>query len=203
MGKIMILNGSPRAPKSNSRRYAEIFSGYCGDVQTEYFNINRRNHAEICGRIDGFTDIVLVFPLYADALPVGLLDFLKTLESMPPVSRPTVSVMINCGFFEYQQNALAVRMLRLFCAQNGYPVGSVLMIGSGEAILDSPFRFVARRGIRRFARSVLSGRYGEYHLTMPLPKRLFVMASTVYWSNYGKRHGITKSQMETMEIEGQ
>ena len=24
MGKILILNGSPRAPKSNSKRYAEI-----------------------------------------------------------------------------------------------------------------------------------------------------------------------------------
>lgn len=204
IGKIMIINGSPRAPKSNSKRYAEIFAGYCGSTPAEYFNLTRRNHAELCGRMAEFTDIVLVFPLYADSLPVGLLDFLKTMESMQPASRPVISVMINCGFFEYQQNDLAVEMIRLFCRKNGYRFGSVLKIGSGEAILDIPgFRLLVKRKIRRFAASVLASGYGEFHVTMPLPKRLFVMASTIYWSNYGKKYGVTKSQMKTMEIEGQ
>ena len=46
MGKIMILNGSPRAPKSNSKRYASLFAAVC-PLETEYFNITKTNHLEL------------------------------------------------------------------------------------------------------------------------------------------------------------
>ena len=74
----MIINGSPRAPKSNSRRYAEIFARYC-PVETDYFNLTKRNHRELCELMGRYTDVLFVFPLYADALPVGFLEFLKVL----------------------------------------------------------------------------------------------------------------------------
>lgn len=155
--KIVLLNGSPRAPKSNSRRYAAIFREHC-PVAADYFEITRRNHAMLCSKMDEYTDVVLVFPLYADSLPVSLLDFLKSLEAARSERRPTVSVMINCGFLEYEQNMVAVDMVRLFCRRNGYPFGSVLMIGGGEAILDTPFRLLAGRRIAAFARAVAEGR---------------------------------------------
>ncbi len=28
MGRVIIINGSPRAPRSNSKEYGEIFSSY-------------------------------------------------------------------------------------------------------------------------------------------------------------------------------
>ena len=87
MGRVMILNGSPRAPKSNSKRYAEIFSKYCEDG-ADYFAISKNNHPEICARLSNYTDMLLVFPLYADSLPVGLLNFLKYLEDFPPEKKP-------------------------------------------------------------------------------------------------------------------
>ena len=107
----MIINGSPRAPKSNSRRYAEIFARYC-PVETDYFNLTKRNHRELCELMGRYTDVLFVFPLYADALPVGFLEFLKVLEANPPVRRPVISILINCGFLEYTQNEIAMQMLR-------------------------------------------------------------------------------------------
>ena len=196
----MILNGSPRAPKSNSKRYAAIFEKYCS-ADTDYFNITRNNHLDLCARMGDYDDVLFVFPLYADSLPVGLLNFLKTLEANPPASKPTVSILINCGFFEYSQNDLAVRMMRLFCRRNGYRIGSVLRLGSGEAMLDTPFKFVATYMIRRLARSVASGRYRSFRATMPITKGMFLMASTIYWTRYGKRFGVSKEQMQTMRIE--
>ena len=112
-----------------------------------------------------------------------------------------MSVLINCGFLEPQQNEIAVEMMRLFCRQNGYPFGSVLAIGSGEAILDSPFRFLAARKIKRFAQSIARGTPQTFSVTMPLTKKWFVAASTSYWVKYGKRRGTTKEQMQTMQIE--
>lgn len=203
MGKIMILNGSPRAPKSNSKRYAKIFADYM-TMECDYVELTSKNHSDICSKIGEYTDVLIVFPLYADALPVGLLDFFKTLEANPPLaSKPVISIFVNCGFLEYTQNEVAVMMIKLFCQQNNYKVGSIFMLGSGEAILDTPFRFMVTMAIKRLSKSVVNKSYKEFHLSMPLTKRLFILASNVYWTNYGKKNGIDKKQMQTMEIEGQ
>lgn len=202
MGGILILNGSPRAARSNSKRYAAMLEERCG-CETAYLPISKTNHQALCGKLGEVSDVVLVFPLYADGIPVTLLNFLKALERHPPKHRPTVSVLINCGFLECRQNDVAVEMVRLFCRQNGYRFGSVLKIGSGEAIWDTPFRLLVARKIRRFAASLMRGAYGTWQVTMPLSPRLFLRASTAYWTKYGERNGVTGAQMETMEIEGQ
>ena len=105
MGKVLILNGSPRAPKSNSRRYAEIFSTAC-KLPSDYFNISKTNHAALCQKMSEYSDVLLVFPLYADSLPVGLLNFLKYLEANPLERKPVVSVLINCGFWNTTKTIL-------------------------------------------------------------------------------------------------
>lgn len=200
MEKLVILNGSPRAPKSNSKRYAELFlSHWKGDAES--FNLVRGDHRLICEKVGQASQVLLVFPLYADGIPTCLLDFLKELEQAELPNRPVVSVLINCGFLEPQQNDVAVEMVRLFCSRNGYPMGSVLKIGSGEAILDSPFRFLAERKIRKLAGSMARGENRTFSVTMPLSRGMFVSASTRYWVHYGKRRGVTREQMETMEIE--
>lgn len=200
MGKIMILNGSPRAPRSNSRHYAELFGAVCPD-ETAYFAITRSNHPELRRAMGEYSHVLLVFPLYADSLPVTLLNFLKSLEQMPPVRRPTVSVLINCGFLEPEQNDVAVEMVRLFCQEHGYPFGSVLRIGGGEAILSTPFRFLVRRKVRLLARAIVRQTPCSLSVTMPLPKRLFLRASTSYWTAYGRKNGISPAQMAHMGIE--
>lgn len=91
--------------------------------------------------------------------------------------------------------------MQLFCNKNGYTVGSVLMLGSGEAILDTPFSFIARRNIRKLAKSIGTKKYTKISATMPLTKQLFKLAATVYWTQYGKKFGTTKKQMQTMSIE--
>lgn len=80
MAGILILNGSPRAPRSNSKRYAALFMNRC---------------KVLCEKMNDVSDVLLVFPLYADGLPVTLLDFLKTLETCPPERKPVISMLIN------------------------------------------------------------------------------------------------------------
>lgn len=200
MGKIMILNGSPRAPKSNSKQYSEIFSRYSIHL-CDYFNISRSNHAELISKMKNYTDVLLVFPLYADSLPVGMLNFLKSLENNPPSRKPVISILINCGFLEYEQNDVAIRMLKYFCRKNEYSIGSILMLGSGEAILATPFKYVAVKAIKRLALSVDKQDYREIKATMPLSKWLFKLAAEVYWTRYGKRFGISGKEMRSMAIE--
>lgn len=201
MAGILILNGSPRAPRSNSKRYAALFMNRC-KMQCEYQNITRTNHAALCEKMNDVSDVLLVFPLYADGLPVTLLDFLKTLETCPPERKPVISMLINCGFFEHHQNDVAVRMVELFCRQNGYRFGSVLKIASGEAILDTPFCGLVKRKLEQLAAAIVQGKARVLHVSMPLTRGMFVRASTRYWVSYGKKNGVSREQMAVMEIEG-
>lgn len=147
MVKLLIINGSPRAPRSNSRRYAELFQArWKGEAR--YAALTAKTHAELAAAAADCTDLLLVFPLYADGLPAPLLRFLEFLEGAGPEHRPRISVLINCGFLEPHQNDVAVDMVRLFCLENGYPFGACLKIGGGEAILGPPFAFLVRRSIR-------------------------------------------------------
>ena len=102
MGKIMMINASPRAPKSNSKQYARIFSEN-SRLPTEYFELTKTNHAELARKMEGFSDVLLIFPLYADGIPATLLNFLKSLEENSLRHKPAISVLINCGFMEPEQ----------------------------------------------------------------------------------------------------
>ena len=200
MGRMMILNGSPRASKSNSREFAQLLKRSYPGATLEY-NLASQNHRDICSALESCSNLVFVFPLYVDCLPCCMLDFLSCLEKSPLAHKPTVHLIVNCGFLEPRQNEVAIDMLKLFCRKNGFPFGSSLSIGSGEAILDSPFRFLADGKIRRFARSIAEQNYQTFRVTMPLTRGMFVRAAEGYWVNYGKRNGVTKAQMQTMKIE--
>lgn len=89
---------------------------------TEYYEVKRSNHLTLCRTIENYSHIVFVFPLYVDSIPVPLLNFLKTLEENAPLKKPTISVIVNCGFIEPYQNDVAVEMLRSFTTKNGYPL---------------------------------------------------------------------------------
>lgn len=200
MEKTIILNGSPRVPKSNSKGYSELFVKYF-EGECEYFNITKTNHKNLCEKMDEFSDVLLVFPLYADSLPVTMLNFLKSLEENLPSKKPTISVIVNCGFIEHEQNSVAIKIIKLFAKQNGFEIGSILCIGGGEAILGTPFKHIVALKIKKFAKSVYRSKYENLSVTMPISKKTYILASTKYWIRYGERNGITEEQMRINDIE--
>ena len=69
---LLILNGSPRAPRSNSKRYAEAFCRYWrGTVEAE--SLLRGDVNALCAKAGAADQVLLVCPLYADGLPTVLL----------------------------------------------------------------------------------------------------------------------------------
>ena len=200
MGKLIIINGSPRASKSNSKKYAEVFKDHYKGEILEY-NIVSKKHETLFEKINECSDILFVFPLYVDSIPAVFTDFLKKLEQYKGDTKPTIHVLINCGFIEPEQNFVAVEIIKFFSKQNGYPFGSTLCIGGGEAIMGTPFAFFAKIKIKKLAKSINNGKKEFYTVTMPLTKKLYIKASTNYWIKYGERNGITREEMEIMKIE--
>ena len=128
--------------------------------------------------------------------------FLKTASDFPSAKGKRVHVLINCGFFEAHQNDTAMEIIDTFCRQEGFVPGCKLSIGSGEAIMDSPFAFIAKHSIKKFAKNISNGKNTIIYTSMPLTRKMFVKASTSYWLSLGRKNGITREQMESMEIEG-
>ena len=108
MGKVMIINASPRASKSNSKQYAQLFSEYCR-LDTEYCEVKKSNHLTLCQIIENYSDIVFVFPLYADSIPVTLLNFLKVLEEMPRLKSPLSLLLLTAALLSHTKMTLQLR----------------------------------------------------------------------------------------------
>ena len=73
MGKILIVNGSPRASRSNSKKYAELFVQYW-EGEAEYYLAVSKKHQTIYRFLAEYDALLFVFPLYADGIPAIILD---------------------------------------------------------------------------------------------------------------------------------
>lgn len=200
MGRMMILNGSPRAPKSNSREFAKLLSRYYTGATLEYSLVSQ-NHRDICSALESCSNLVFIFPLYVDCLPCCMLDFLSCLEKSPLSHKPTVHLIVNCGFLEPQQNQVAIDLLKQFCQKNGFPFGSSLSIGSGEVILQTPFAFFAKRAIQKLAHAISSGKAVTLSTHMPISPKRYVQGAEQHWLKAGSKNGLDAQQMQTMQIE--
>lgn len=200
MGRMMILNGSPRASKSNSREFAQLLKRSYPGATLEY-NLASQNHRDICSALESCSNLVFVFPLYVDCLPCCMLDFLSCLEKSPLAHKPTVHLIVNCGFLEPRQNEVAIDMLRLFCRKNGFPFGSSLSIGSGEAILQTPFALFVKGAIQKLARAISSGKTVTLSTRMPLSQKRYVQEAERYWLKAGGKNGLSSQQMRSTTIE--
>ena len=200
IGKLLIVNGSPRAPKSNSKKYIEMFQRHWGQ-ESEVYPVTSGEHECICREIGKYDELLLAFPLYVDALPVPLMDFLKELAHTGLSPELRVHVMVNCGFLEPEQNRMAVEIIRCFCEANRVSYGMTLCIGSGEAILNTPFVSFVDKKMKKFASGMTAGRTDTLKVSMPLPKRLFIRASTGYWKAYGEKYHAGVEEMNSDKIE--
>ena len=115
MERLLIVNGSPRAPKSNSKQYAQLVQKYWKG-QADTYLVTSKMQEEL--DLQKYQHILFVFPLYADAVPSVLFPFLKYLEQAHLPEGMQAHVLINCGFLEPQQNDTAVKILQYFCKKD-------------------------------------------------------------------------------------
>ena len=183
--ELVIINGSPRPARSNSKKYIEAFiKAY--KTSCSIYTAKTDEPAVIWEAVKKSTDILFVFPLYVDSIAAH---------------GQHVHILINCGFFEPHQNDIALCVMDTFCRQEGFNVGCRLCIGSGEAIMSTPFAFIARHGIKKLVKHIKQRKNTTQYLTMPISQNLFIKASTKYWLKLGKQNGLTQEQMAEMQIE--
>jgi len=141
---FLALVGSPRA-KSTSDMLARYLSdglvaqGWQTDVQQispairkaeRWSNLEEKFlHADV---------IALIFPLYVDSLPAETTLALEHLAAARQANKPQQSqrllAVVNCGFFEAQQNDVALAICEQFAAETGLHWYGSLAICSGGVL---------------------------------------------------------------------
>ena len=134
--KISIINGSPKAGKSNS----EILGNYLLSLLKDngirkYYSISVRLDDKIKNEIYNSDVLIFLFPLYVDGIPSNLLKLLVEFEKEKVVNPATkVYCVVNNGFYEGKQNRLAILQIKNWCEKVKARWGQGIGVGAGELL---------------------------------------------------------------------
>lgn len=144
--KLTVLNGSPRERKSNTAillgHFAEGFLETAGNSIETIFLIQERPGFEKA--LSAFREeerILLAFPLYVDAMPGSVKDFIEALADLKG-TRPNLTLMflVQNGFPETSHNRPVARYLEKLTNRLGCRYGGAILKGGCEGLdVQPPF----------------------------------------------------------------
>ena len=144
--RALLVVGSPklREPSTSSalaRLAAERLEkrGWTTETLTLRASLDRaEGKAELLAAAERAGLLLFVFPLYVDALPYlmtrALTVLAKRFRGGADAVPRRLAAIVNCGFPEAHQNALALAICREFAAQTGFAWAGGLAIGGGGMI---------------------------------------------------------------------
>ena len=138
--KITAINGSPKAEGISSLIINKI--GNLLDEQIETYQavclVRTEKHQEDIARILESDILLIVFPLFIDALPFPLIELLTRLESTVchGAETPRVFAIVN-GALDTAQTVLALNMIEHFARRARLPWGYGIGIGAGSLLYNA------------------------------------------------------------------
>lgn len=142
MINLCIINGSPKIKNSNTDFFIqELCSDFNSDIKIEKYYVKQiLKDTSLFNKIIASDKILIASPLYADSFPSITLEFLSQFEEFlkdKNSSRIEVYGMVNCGFFEGEQNQIALTILNHFCKKVNLTWRFGIGIGGGEFFPNS------------------------------------------------------------------
>lgn len=205
--KITLINGSPKRRDSASGVILSQLKGYMKSDASlcELHFFTPHPQPEQLQEAADSDVLIFAFPLYVDGIPSHMVSALLDLETVirEKKKKRTVYAILNCGFYEGCQNAVAIRMMENWCCRSGLEWGYGIGAGGGgmvSALANVP----AGRGpgaslgkaLCRLAEDSAAQRAGEtVFLQMDFPRFAYKAAAEMGW-----RQAVKKNGMKTKEI---
>lgn len=211
MNKICFVNGSPRGNNSASKGLIHKITEMLDKQITQIHEICvveslRQSTMEKDFKLMKTMDsIVFVFPLYIDAVPSNLLEYMYAfdeyltshLESSDN-TYPRVYSVINNGFIEGRQNTNALQIMAHYAARIGYNWRFGIGIGGGEFVKETmeviPLKSRLKRNIYNAMVKLISDLESQEIIqqnnimTNPsMPKFLFRAVGNLHWTAESKK----------------
>lgn len=141
--KLTVFNGSPRGKASNTRILLDHFlRGFSSQGQHSHevwYLKNHRDHPPLIETFRQSEAVLLAFPLYTDAMPAIVKQFIECLPSFSRVTDPPVIIfLVQSGFPEaVHSRALERYLVRLAC-RLGMEYRGTIVRGGVEGIKVKP-----------------------------------------------------------------
>lgn len=134
--KISIINGSPKAGRSNSGILGNYLLSLFKDNEIrKYYSISVRLDDKIKNEIYNSDVLIFLFPLYVDGIPSNLLKLLVEFEKKKVIKYGTkIYCIVNNGFYEGKQNQLAILQIKNWCEKVKARWGQGIGVGAGELL---------------------------------------------------------------------
>ena len=198
--KISIINGSPKAIKSNS----EILGNYLSSLLEEneikkYYSISFRLNNENKNEIYNSDVLIFLFPLYVDGIPSNLLKLFVEFEKEKVVNPATrVYCIVNNGFYEGKQNRLAILQMKNWCEKVKANWGQGIGVGAGE-LLPYLKKYKLGQGplknlgnvLDEFSSNILTLKSDEdIYINPNWLKSLYFFQGTISWILKGRKNNL-------------
>ena len=198
--KISIINGSPKAIKSNS----EILGNYLSSLLKEneikkYYSISFRLNDENKNEIYNSDVLIFLFPLHVDGIPSNLLKLLVKFEEEKVIKSETkIYCIVNNGFYESKQNRLAILQIKNWCEKVNARWGQGIGVGAGE-LLPHLKKYPLGQGplknlgkvLDKFSANILTLKSDEdIYINPNWLKSLYFFQATISWILKGRKNNL-------------
>lgn len=142
--RLTVFNGSPRGRKGNTPIMLDQFTqGFCASGQersAEVYHLNHLNDLERHTEAFGEAECVLLgFPLYTDAMPGIVKDFIERLEPYRGrTGNPPIGFLVQSGFPESAHSRHVERYLEKLAHRLGSLYLGTMVKGGGEGVRMMP-----------------------------------------------------------------
>lgn len=223
--RALLIVGSP---KTNEPSTSAAIGGFLvkriadRGWETETLTLRPRlslpeGEAELVAAVERSGLILLVFPLYADALPYLVTKALTVIAAHRREGHVTspqrLTAIVNSGFPETHQNALALSICREFAEQSGFSWAGGLAFGGGGMIGGEPLTAAKRSGppIRHVIEALdmsaacladglpvpaeAMGRIMKRHMPSAIFNRFYMWMGGRGFAKLAAKNGVTKEQL--------
>lgn len=203
MMKIALINGSPKNMESASGCLLQELKKFLGDDKeiAEYSFRKLQLNEEEMEQVAESNALVFAFPLYVDGIPSHLLSCIMQLESFLSTIKEkdiVVYTLVNCGFFEGHQTALAIEMMKNWCKKAGLRWGQGIGMGAGgmlQSVKNVPAGYGPKKdlgeALSKLVKNISERSSGEdIFITANFPRFLYKLAAEMGWRKSVKANGL-------------
>jgi hypothetical protein len=204
--KLTVVNGSPRGKGSNTTILLDHFlAGFAelpGNTHETIYLIRESGRREAVAAFAAAEAVLLAFPLYTDAMPGIVKEFIEGLAAYRGRERnPKLLFLVQSGFPEASHTGPIIPYLAKLAARLGCPYGGTIRKGGVEGIQSQP-EFMTRSLFNGFCRlgqgfGATGGLDEELLRTMAgrerLPRLSLIAANKIseflYWNPQLRKNG--------------
>ena len=206
--KAALINGSPKGKASISERLLQAMRERLGGEQEYVFlQVNASDQTQAFDNLKDCNALVFAFPLYIDGIPSRLLRFLDEIKDEIAVIAPGAMVwaIVNNGFYEGHQNALALDMMQSFCVAGGLSFGQGVGVGAGGMASAAPVGSGPMRNLGlaldQLAQNIHQSRIVPNQFVVPnFPRFLYKAGGNWSWKAEARKNGLKAKSLHAKRV---